>query len=145
MKNLKSLLPAILIVAAIVMLSAGCSKNKSDFVDSTAKAKIQLRDIDPVDQKFGAVKGFVFPEEAAPVVIIYDGSGSFNSKAATDRTGLFVINNVPPGVYTLEAIPTNSGPASGVFDIKYQSVTVPNVVVTAGNTTTLKPITLPPQ
>ena len=131
MKNLKSLRPAILIVAAIVMLSAGCSKNKSDFVDNTAKAKIQLRDIDPVDQKFGAVKGLVIPANA--VIALYNDS--FTARVVTDpNTGSFAIENVPAGIYTLDA---------WSLDPRYGSVQF-DVIVTAGNTTALN-ITLPKQ
>ena len=134
MKNLKFLRQTIA-VSLVVMLLANCSKEQLAGTNNAGTKNALIKPVDPapIDPLInGAVKGFVFPADADPVIVIYNDL-FFGSRVYPQPNGSFVIEDLPPDVYTVYVTPANR---------KYQGARIQNVVVTSDNTTVLDPITL---
>lgn len=134
MKNLRSLFPAICFAAIITLLASSCSKDRSVVAEKNASTSNLVKDTDvsgPSDQKYGAVKGFVTPVITNATLSLYNSDFTFHT-SADPTTGFFGINNVPPGIYTLDVV-------SSVW--QYGDIEM-DVIVKADNSTILN-ITLP--
>jgi len=65
----------------------------------------------------GTVSGYVFDRSGGPVanaeVVARDGSHGFERRTRTDRSGLYVIGELAPAVYSLSASATDFAPSGG--------------------------------
>ena len=118
MKKFQFYRQTILIVSAITLLAAGCSKDKSTVSENAAKISNSgnsLRTIDPNYQPSGAIKGYVLPADAKAMVTISNATNDL--RAFADDNGFFFMEKVPAGVYTIDVEPMN-GEYQGVqFDV----------------------------
>ena len=132
MKNLKSLRFAIVIATAITFLGSGCSKDRSTLVNSTAKPTTQVKDIQPDDQKFGAVKGFVLPADAKAIVSLTNSSDASYYSTSADNTGFFDLEKIPAGLYTIDVLPSDPAYGGIQFDVIVNSglTTILNITLT---------------
>lgn len=107
-------------------------------VHVTGNGKYMLK---PVIRMFteasgGAVKGNVFPAEAAPLVTIFNQSDTLSAIPADN--GFFLIPGVPEGVYTVKF-------SSRITPLPVLEVIMPNVAVIKGETTILADVSLLPR
>lgn len=81
----------------------------------------------------GSVEGYVFPQEAEPLVTLYNAEDTL--MAIPDTTGYFKINGIPAGTYSVDF-------SSQLQVLPFTTQTLLNVEVENGETVTLENITL---
>ncbi len=132
MKKLQFYRQAILIVSAITLLAAGCTKEKSVLSERDSGVSKQLWPTDlPTQQPIlspllsGELKGYISPAPLrAPVLVSIYNSLYSQSVNADPNTGLYHLWNIPAGVYTVEATP--------MIDYGLVGVKVYPVIIRAG-------------
>jgi hypothetical protein len=130
MKKSNSLRFTAVLVAALLILTTGCSKDKSSTLSTVVRKSKLIKDIDPDYLAMGAIKGYVLPSEANAEINIFNENTEFRMSTKADpESGLYSFEKVPQGVYIIEVIPT--------VDQLFNTVRLKNVLVIAETTTEL--------
>lgn len=132
---MKTYLTGAIIAASFIISISGCKKtaaSKEDII-ITDTVKHEYTYPDPVASSKGILAGKVMPETKFSV-LLYNDTDSYENFSIVNRTGIFVMNNIKSGEYTLVIQPG---------DPAYNSVQLERIKIDSGRTTNMGLIFLP--
>lgn len=132
---MKTILTGAVIAASFMISISGCKKTASPTEDIIITDTVKQDYIypDPAVSSTGMIAGKVMPETKFSI-LLYNDSDSYEEFTIMNRTGVFVMNNVKAGEYTLVIQPS---------DPAYNAVQLDRIRIDTGRTTNLGLIFLP--
>jgi hypothetical protein len=132
---MKAYLAGAIIAASFMISISGCKKTASPTEDIIISDTVKQDYIypDPVVSSTGVLAAKVMPETKFSV-LLYNDSDSYEEYSIADRTGIFVVNKVKAGEYTLVIQPA---------DPAYNAIQLDRIRIDTGRTTNLGLIFLP--